>query len=403
MGSILLAVTGMTPQVVTETLYGLVEKGESWPDRLVIITTRQGASRVQEGLFEHGHLARLCQALDRPLLTPDRVSIHMVPGADGNPVDDARTLDDHESLADFIMDQVRRLTANDDCAVHASIAGGRKTMTFYLGYAMSLFGRPQDRMSHVLVSEGFESHPDFYFPTRDSRLITLPDGSRLDMRDARVNLADIPFIRQRGHLPGALRASGSDMSFRQLVDLINLGQRPESIRAVWHDAEMCLELRDTQRTLGKVMFASRFDWSWYQAVAEATRSGDASLRRSGEGGSEHLGRCLMEQLASSLPLPLEPALGYREQLALWLDRYEDVLESAGIRPVDFDASMRLGLDVAQATTRINRRLTEALPDALARYLKIMQVFDVQGRHLAKTTRGGGYGLLLRSKQIVIAE
>lgn len=208
MESILLAVTGMTPQVVTETLYGLVEKGEPWPDRVEIITTRQGAERVKAGLFDQEHLARLCEALGKPSLTPEQVTIHQVPGADGVPVDDARTLDDHEALADYIMERVRHLTANDDCALHASIAGGRKTMTFYLGYAMSLFGRPQDRMSHVLVSEGFENHPDFYFPTRESHLITLRDGTVLDMRDARINLADIPFIRQRGHLPGALRASG---------------------------------------------------------------------------------------------------------------------------------------------------------------------------------------------------
>jgi CRISPR-associated protein (TIGR02584 family) len=59
---------------------------------------------------------------------------------------------------------VRELTADPDCAIHASIAGGRKTMGFYLGYALSLFGRPQDRLSHVLVSSPFESNQNFFYP-----------------------------------------------------------------------------------------------------------------------------------------------------------------------------------------------------------------------------------------------
>lgn len=38
-------------------------------------------------------------------------------------------------------------------------------MGFALGYAMSLFGRPQDCLSHVLVSDPYERVPDFYYPT----------------------------------------------------------------------------------------------------------------------------------------------------------------------------------------------------------------------------------------------
>jgi hypothetical protein len=38
-------------------------------------------------------------------------------------------------------------------------------LEFLLGYALlSPFGRAQDRLSHVLVSKPFESHPKFYFP-----------------------------------------------------------------------------------------------------------------------------------------------------------------------------------------------------------------------------------------------
>lgn len=47
-----------------------------------------------------------------------------------------------------------------------NLAGGRKSMGFYIGYALSLFGRGQDRMSHILVEEAFETHPEFFYPPK---------------------------------------------------------------------------------------------------------------------------------------------------------------------------------------------------------------------------------------------
>lgn len=85
-----------------------------------------------------------------------------VPKSNGRELDDSRSLDDNQAIADFIIDEVRALTSDENTQLHASIAGGRKTMTFFLGYAMSLFGRTQDRLSHVLVSEPYENLPDFF-------------------------------------------------------------------------------------------------------------------------------------------------------------------------------------------------------------------------------------------------
>ena len=50
-------------------------------------------------------------------------------------------------------------------------------MGFYLGYALSLYSRAQDRLSHVLVNSPFESHSEFFYPTPESRVIhRRPDG-----------------------------------------------------------------------------------------------------------------------------------------------------------------------------------------------------------------------------------
>jgi hypothetical protein len=67
-----------------------------------------------------------------------------------------------------------------------------------MGYALSLFGRQQDRLSHVLVSEDFEGNPHFYYPTRDGNIIFDTRNGKnkaLDPAKAKVILADIPFLR----------------------------------------------------------------------------------------------------------------------------------------------------------------------------------------------------------------
>jgi len=87
-------------------------------------------------------------------------------------------------------------------------------MGFYLGYALSLFGRPQDRLSHVLVSSPFKSNPNFFYPAPVERVIfaTGPDQRPLDASDATVTQADIPFVRLRDGLQETLLREGASFS-----------------------------------------------------------------------------------------------------------------------------------------------------------------------------------------------
>lgn len=68
-------------------------------------------------------------------------------------------------------------------------------MGFYVGHALSLHRRGQDRLSHILV----EPHPEFYYPTPHSRVIYAqrPNRKPLDT----VTLAEIAFVRMRHGLP----------------------------------------------------------------------------------------------------------------------------------------------------------------------------------------------------------
>jgi len=205
---ILLAVTGLSPQVVTETLYALAigPKTPFVPTELHVITTVEGAERVRLALLsdEPGWFHRLQRDYALPPIAFDNAHIHILRDNQNRALPDIRSPDDNACAADFIAETVRRLTDDPDAALHVSIAGGRKTMGFYLGYALSLFGRPQDRLSHGLVSEPFESSWDFFYPTPYSRVITTRDNKLADTAQAEVTLADIPFVSLRQGLPEQL-------------------------------------------------------------------------------------------------------------------------------------------------------------------------------------------------------
>lgn len=273
--TLLLAVTGMSPAVVTETLFGIDRNGDSWPKEIKVITTSKGKDKIAKGLIEEQQLEKLCQELSKPIIPFSNDHILVVPNAEGMPVEDARNLADHEALANFIMTTVRDEAQNENTRIHASIAGGRKTMTFYLGYAMSLFGRHYDKLSHVLVgenSEVFERCPDFYFPTRNDHIVHEFNGTEHNAKDATIILADIPFIRQRAVVPDLMKNMQDKIDFRRLTDLINLGEQPDQVElhAYPTDQYLMVKSRKSSTELARVHFPNLLHWSTYLLLLEDT-------------------------------------------------------------------------------------------------------------------------------------
>ena len=174
---ILLAVTGLSPQILTETLYALsmdeAGQGEPFiPTEIHLITTESGARLARTALLhpDGGQFHALLS--DYPVLNRpdfDERHIHIIRDARGRPLADIRTPAENAAAADCITALVSQFTRDDNTQLHVSIAGGRKTMGFYLGYAFSLFARPQDELSHVLVSSPFENHPEFFYPPAQPR------------------------------------------------------------------------------------------------------------------------------------------------------------------------------------------------------------------------------------------
>jgi len=222
---ILLAVTGLTPQIVTETLFALaVDGAEKFiPTEIHIITTQEGANRIRLSLLDNvsGQFHALCKEYNLPPIVFPLSHIHVIPDATGLPLDDIRTPQDNLRAADYISHLVRDFCRDEQAALHVSIAGGRKSMGFFVGYALSLFGRSQDALSHVLVNDPFESLPDFYFPPKLGRVLHARNGAPVHTDDARIMLAEIPFVRLRGGVPASLQTG--NVSFAETVSGVQSG------------------------------------------------------------------------------------------------------------------------------------------------------------------------------------
>lgn len=206
---ILLAVAGGSPAIVTETLYALTQTNVPayLPTELHIITTsgKFGHEASQKALIDEQRLKQLCETYGIPIPLFDTYHIHRITNAQGKYLTDITTASDNEAAADFITTKVREFTRDENTSLHVSIAGGRKTMSYYMGYAMSLYGRMQDRLSHVLVDESLISR-DFFYPQPHEQI--------------EVMLANMPFVRLCDGLEFAEELTQGKHTFSQAIELV---------------------------------------------------------------------------------------------------------------------------------------------------------------------------------------
>ncbi|MCU0841234.1 MAG: CRISPR-associated ring nuclease Csm6, partial [Thiobacillaceae bacterium] len=126
---------------MTETLHALIGLEPAFvPTEVYLITTREGAERARLALLseEPGWFRRFRNDFDLPAIVFDEDHVKVLCDDLGGALDDIRTPRDNQRAADLITETVRELTRDPDTALHVSIAGGRKTMGYYLGYALSL-------------------------------------------------------------------------------------------------------------------------------------------------------------------------------------------------------------------------------------------------------------------------
>ncbi len=219
--NVLVLSLGMTPQVVTETLWVLLRREPPFlPEEIHLLTTGLGAEIIARELLGGDGGPNRLQELAREFgVTLPEPEIHAIEE------EDIRSGASSSAFGDLVVEVVRDITTrHPNARIHASLAGGRKTMSFYMGYTLSLFGGLEDELSHVLVSPpAFENSREFWWKYREPRTIRGFDPVercevRLNTADANIDLAPIPFLPLR-HVGGPNLLTRSDIGFEDAVAL----------------------------------------------------------------------------------------------------------------------------------------------------------------------------------------
>jgi len=216
--NILIGLSGLTPQVISETLYCLLTQKKIGVDEIFVITTGKG----KEIILGKGSLPALKNELERmgkehnlkmPAFDPDRNVF--IAKEDYELLDDVRTSKENELFPNFIVDFIRRHAIGNTC-LYCSLSGGRKTMSVAMAYALSLYGRPCDGLYHVIADPEFEATKRF-FPE------TAAEGKKLV-------LSEVPYVRLRDKLdqdPIYNQSAYMDMVIEAQRQIENLVKVPE--------------------------------------------------------------------------------------------------------------------------------------------------------------------------------
>ena len=267
---VLISLCGTSPAVVTETVFALARAGDP-PRKVVVITTLTGEACLRSKLFESGIWEQLRRSLNCDIsFSLNQEHLRLLPSGNdsGDALDVADTLS-AERAGSFILDVLRQYTENPDTRITFSIAGGRKSMSALGALCMSLLGRRDDRLCHILVNPPFDDpalRPGFYFPV-PGQFHTDRNGNSHDSATARLTLSVLPFVHCRYLISRELKRLPGE--YTRMVALANRS-------AEQFETPLELELLPERLTvrIGSEEFALQFQsFLLYWMLAERRRDG----------------------------------------------------------------------------------------------------------------------------------
>ncbi len=224
--NILILTLGGAPAVVTETVYALVcpepeqeePTREPWvPHEIYIVTTLEGRADGEKVLC--GPNSKLAEMFRQLGLDPVEPRFIVPVMRDGTEVSDIRTRKENVAYANKLTALIEELARKRDACLHVSLAGGRKTMSSYAHAAISLFGRAQDELSHILVEpKAFETaRSPFMWPRQRPEVVIEQNGTRYSSNNARVILVRSPFVPLGDYLRRHPFPKG-DIDYARMID-----------------------------------------------------------------------------------------------------------------------------------------------------------------------------------------
>ena len=196
---VLIVMVGISPAVITETVYALCKEKADPPDEVIVYTTSTGKNKIAQELFNPKNnvwtemLSELGQTGKIKFGIPSIKEILIAKDGITEVCNDITSDDENKAMADFLLQEIRGYTDNPGVKISFSIAGGRKSMSAMGALVMSLVGRHCDKLYHILVEEGFENprlEPPFFYP-KDGDMY--PEKNKRSC-DVKLSLMEIPVV-----------------------------------------------------------------------------------------------------------------------------------------------------------------------------------------------------------------
>jgi CRISPR-associated protein (TIGR02584 family) len=122
----------------------------------------------------------------RNIKSPEFKSKNIIAGKDENLVlKDVRSDEHNELFSNKLCEVIKEKSSEINNTLYCSVSGGRKTMSVFMGFALSIYGRNKDKLYHILTSEANEKNRLFFYPTNKAQ-------------ESEIELSEIPFVKLRG-------------------------------------------------------------------------------------------------------------------------------------------------------------------------------------------------------------
>lgn len=211
--NILVCVSGLTPQVVTETLFCLTVKEKTKIDEVYVITTKRGRDVIL-GQDEAPNtpktslkkeISNLCKMYKLKTPVFENNDSHIIIAKEESiELPDVRSDKDNILFPNRAASFFRDITSNPDVKLFCSITGGRKSMSVHIANAFSIFAREGDKLMHVLTKE--ENEFKGFYPV-----------NKKEAED--LQLSDIPFVRLRSLLSNDMKGEKVfNLNFDKIVE-----------------------------------------------------------------------------------------------------------------------------------------------------------------------------------------
>jgi CRISPR-associated protein (TIGR02584 family) len=191
--NILICVTGLSPQIVTETVFTLYKEKKIAIDKIICVTTSDGKTCITnyykdfkktDGPYSlKKELEDMCKLYKIPLPAFEEDQEHIIVTKEETiEKPDIWNNKDNELFANEICSVIKKYTEEPGNTLYCSLSGGRKTMSAYMYAAMTLFGREKDLLFHVLVDKEFEISRKFYPEAEDKVGMVLSEVPYIKLR-----------------------------------------------------------------------------------------------------------------------------------------------------------------------------------------------------------------------------